>query len=206
MIKELNDIRDSRRGYLGETAGIDNDELPKVIQVSDLIKIARSVLDEELIDNRSKKEWKEYRTRINDTYWNLQTIAGSYPEPTWRAIIEAALNGLLKNVRHQQPNGNWRIYEYEIDVSPDKRGVERFVMAVRWVDAENKMDLEYRDGVPAVSVQVNAPSLPDEVINALSNKDTNDGELKELLKNLIVVMGSNADTTSNEAETAAPVE
>ena len=72
-------------------------------------------------------------------------------------------------------------------------------LATQWVDIDNKPELQYQNGAPAVNVNISSPELPKELLAALSAKGGNDDELKGLLKDLIGAMaGQNQNAPSPE--------
>jgi hypothetical protein len=98
-----------------------------------------------------------------------------------------------KNITQSQPNGDWRVCEYEVDLKKDSAKEECVMLVVKWIDASNQQDLQYSNGVPAMNVNINNSGLDKEVLEALTSKSesSSDEELKDLLKSLIGVMAQN---------------
>jgi len=162
-------------------------------QTSELMKVVNQVLDLQAIPVKTRKKWSTYRTRLGDSRWELPNIQGKVTEHIWANMLGKSLEGMLKTIRHSQPNGDWQVFEYEADVQRDADGTECIMIAVQFVDAENQPDLLYRNGVPeTMNINVNTGGLSDDIVKVLKSKKTDDSELKDLLKQLIGTMASNA--------------
>lgn len=188
---------------MSETAGKKKGP-PRLMQTAEFLSIIRSVFDENLIDKKTKKEWKGYRSRLKKSHWPLEGVMGKVDEMTWNNMCEGALKAMVKNIRHTQPNGEWRLGEYEVDIRPNLNGDESIVVACSWIDSLNKQDLRYQNGVPAVDIHINTADGNKELIEALTKKNnsSNDEELKDLMRQFITVMAGKAldDTNAAQAE------
>ena len=175
-------------------------------QTSSLLSILNEIISSEKLPTKKAKECKDFRNKLGDCSWPLHNLQGKVNEQTWQSIVQSAIQGMLKTIRNSQPNGEWMLMDYEvkIDFAPD--GVERLYLVVKFVDVDNTEELLYRNGVPiTTTVNVNTSPIAPEIVEALSSKNTDDGELKELIKQLVVAMSagaiaSNAQTTE-EIET-----
>ena len=79
------------------------------------------------------------------------------------------------------------------------------MLAVQFIDAENQPDLMYRNGVPeTMNINVNTGGLSDDVVKVLKSKSTDDSELKDLLKQLIGTMASNAAPQAEPQRASEP--
>ena len=165
-------------------------------QTPDLIRILNQVLELQVIPAKTKKQWAKHRTRIGDCRWELPNTQGKASEHIWANMIGKSLEGMLKTIQHSQPNGDWKISAYEVDVRRDDSAVECIMLAVQFIDSENQPDLMYRNGVPeTMNINVNTSGLSDDIVKVLKSKTTDDSELKDLLKQLIGTMASNAAPT-----------
>ena len=192
----LEEIENERLGVFGKRNKTEeqSDEESKIIQVSQFMKIARQVLDQKTIDKKTSNKMKDHRFRLKKSQWPLENLIGSLNPSLFGSMCEGIFAGWLKTIRHSQGNGDWQLTEYEILTDRDSDKTELLVLAGRFVDASNKEDLQYANGVPSANVNVNvkSQSIPDEVLTALSNRSTGDDELKDLLKQLISTMAANA--------------
>ena len=172
-------------------AEADTESEHKILQPATLMRILNEALDAKCLPKKTTKKWSSYRSRLKDACWPLQSLLGTVTDEIWSNICEASIGAMLKNVIHSQPNGDWRLCEYEADIRRNRDGDEMIMVVVRWVDANNENDLTYSNGVPSsVNVNINASLLAPEVLDALKERGNNssDAELKELLKGLISVM------------------
>jgi hypothetical protein len=163
----------------------------KILQPAMLMRILNEALDTKCLPKKTTKKWSSYRSRLKDTSWPLQSLLGTVTEEIWTNICEASIAAMLKNVIHSQPNGDWRLCQYEADIRRNRDGDEMIMVVVKWMDANNKNDLTYSNGVPSsVNVNVNTSPLAPEILDALKERGNNssDDELKGLLKGLISVM------------------
>tara|TARA_R100001082_G_scaffold40444_2_gene21398 strand:+ start:3273 stop:3947 length:675 start_codon:yes stop_codon:yes gene_type:complete len=188
----------SRSKMFHETAGT-SDGPKKIIQSSHLLSIMRSVFDDEMVDKKTKKEWSDYRKKLKTQRWTLAGTLNAVDEDLWNTMMHATLAAMVKNINNSQPNGEWKLYDYEVDIRSEY-GVESIVAACQWVDARNEKDLRYTNGVPAVDVHVDVSNSNKELIEALTNKQnsSNDDELKDLMKQFIAAMAGKAIEGANE--------
>tara|TARA_A100001515_G_C4576068_1_gene211396 strand:+ start:478 stop:1185 length:708 start_codon:yes stop_codon:yes gene_type:complete len=174
-------------------------------QTPDLIRILNQVLELQVIPAKTKKQWAKNRTRIGDCRWELPNTQGKVSEHIWANMVGKSLEGMLKTIQHSQPNGDWKISDYEVDVRRDDSSVECIMLAVQFIDAENQPDLMYRNGVPeTMNINVNTGGLSDDVVKVLKSKSTDDSELKDLLKQLIGTMASNAAPQAEPQRASEP--
>lgn len=170
---------------------------PKIMQASLLLSIANKVLDMNLLPTKAKKRCANNRTRLSDANWRLESLLGIIDEDNMVTMIGRCLEGQEKTILHSQPNGTWKVVDYEADIRRDPKGEERLFLAVKWVDIDNKAELQYQNGAPSVNVNITSPELPKELLAALSKKGGNDNELKGLLKDLIGAMAKQNQSTVN---------
>lgn len=185
----------SNKGRKATPVDIDGEEAKhRVLNPSVLVRVLNQVTDANQAPKAARKKWSANRTRLGDCSWVLENILGNVTEPIWANIVGKSLEGMLKTIKNSQPNGDWRISEYEADIKRDADGNERLMFAVLWVDSINEPDLKYNNGQPQVNVEVKTPQIPDEVLKAIANRGNTDGDgdLKDLLKGLISVMAKNA--------------
>ena len=183
----------SRNKMFAETAGTRSG--PKmIIQASELLSIMRSVFDDEVLDKKTKKEWSEYRRKLKTARWTLAgTLNAVHPE-LWSTMMTNTLHAMRKEINNSQPNGEWKLYDYEVDIRTGADDVQAIILAADWVDARNEQDLRYTNGVPAVDVHVDVSNNNKELIEALTSKQnsSNDDELKDLMKQFIAAMAGKA--------------
>ena len=186
----LEQVNPDKNAFLTEKAkSLTPEKAAMINQTSDLLRIINQVLGHQVIPTKTAKKWSEHRTRLGDAQWGLTNIQGNVTEHIWANMIGKSIEGMLKKIKHSQPNGDWSVSEYEVDVRRDDNNVERIELAVLFVDGENQTDLTYRNGMPeSLNININAGGLSDDVMAALKSKDTDDSELKDLIKGLIGVM------------------
>tara|TARA_R110000824_G_scaffold152177_1_gene323275 strand:- start:227 stop:883 length:657 start_codon:yes stop_codon:yes gene_type:complete len=184
--------KNSRKMRMSETAGT-RDGPPKIIQTTEFMSQLRGMLDEKVIDKKTQKEWKNYRHRLKKAHWPLAGLTNAVDANTWRSMFEATLKAMVKNIRNSQPNGEWKLGEYEADIRPNPNGDESIIIACKWIDANNAMDLRYQNGVPALDVNINMADANKDLIEVLSKKQSksNDDELKDLMKQFIAAVAGN---------------
>jgi|18_taG_2_1085343.scaffolds.fasta_scaffold10681_2 hypothetical protein len=173
-----------------------DDGTSKIMQSTVLLDVANQVLSLNSLPPKSKKRCANFRKKIGDTSWLLSGLMGNVDQAIWSNMVGKAIEGQEKTILHSQPNGTWKISDYEVDIRRDKANDERLFLATQWVDLDNKPELQYQNGAPAVNVNISSPEVPKELLKALSSKGGNDEELKGLLKQLIGAMASNAVTTT----------
>jgi|TARA_R110000744_G_scaffold66792_4_gene136459 hypothetical protein len=205
LFSELEDERRSKRPTTSKVAqGVAVKE-DMILQASELILLVRQVVDLNQIDAKSRKLWKNNRARLKDAKWQLHNSLGNVSESIFTNQIGMCLEGMAKNIRQSQPNGDWRISEYEADIKKDAGGDECVILVVKWIDASDQEDLQYHNGVPAMNVNIKNGGLSKEALEAITSKSesSSDEELKSLLKGLIGVMSQNASvpTVQNEDTT-----
>ena len=143
-------------------------------QTQDILRTLNQVLELQMVPKKFKNEWKSHRTRIGDCKWELNSIQGAVTDPGWANMVGCAVEGMLKTIIHSQPNGSWKVLEYEVDIKADKDGCECIRVAIQFVDADNQPDLLYRNGVPeTMNVNVNTDGLSKDLMVALQAKGGN---------------------------------
>jgi hypothetical protein len=177
---------------VGSLAASQKDQIVRrnfILQAGRFVEIAREHLAPKMTPRDLSAEWDGHRERLRRVEWPLQSLLGNADEELWTNIIDASLAGMEKQIRNSQNNAEWRITEYDLAISQNvSRGQQVIELGVRWVDATGNEDQQYRDGKPiSVSVKLDSTEITDSV-KALAERDTDDPELKELLKSLIAVM------------------
>jgi hypothetical protein len=197
----LKEIENQRLGVFGKKKEDkkETDEESKVLQVSEFLKIVRQVFDLQLIDKKTVNKNKENRFRFQKVQWDIQGLLGNLTPSLFALKCANTIEGMLKNINHSQGNGDWRMAEYEVALDKDGDGLEVIVVGAKFVDLINQPDLQYQNGIPAanVNVSVKSEAIPKEVLSALSERSTDDDELKGLLKQLITVMASDTTPTTD---------
>tara|TARA_R100000458_G_scaffold57321_2_gene63344 strand:+ start:5953 stop:6630 length:678 start_codon:yes stop_codon:yes gene_type:complete len=191
----------SRNKMFSETAGTRN-EPKKIIQASELLSIMRSVFDDEMLDKKTKKEWSGYRRKLKTARWTLAGTLNAVHEELWSSMMTATMAAMQKEINNSQPNGEWKLYDYEVDIRTGKDNVQAIILAADWVDSRNEQDLRYTNGVPAVDVHVDVSNSNKELIEALTSRQnsSNDDELKDLMKQFIAAMAGKAIEDTKEAK------
>lgn len=173
----------------------DNSAEKRLNQTQDLLRILNQIMTLQLISKKSKTQWAKHRTKLDDCKFELHNLQGNVTESGWANMVGCAIEGMMKTINHTQPNGVWKISDYEVAIKTDADNIECIRMAVQFIDADNQPDLMYRNGVPeTMNVNVNTDGLSKDIMTALQSKSGGDDELKGLLKQLIGVMASNATT------------
>ena len=192
---------------MSETAGKKQGP-PMLMKTTDFMSTLREIYDSSVVDKKSKKEFKDYRMRLRHTVWPLVGVMNKVDAKSWREMCEDTMKDMIKNIRNSQPNGEWKLFDYEVDIRPYHNGVESIILACEWVDVENKPDLRYSNGVPAVDVNINVADNNKELIEALTKKNdsSNDSELKDLMKQFIAVMAGKALDDNKTAQPEAVAE
>ena len=191
--------KQSRNTMFSETAG--KRSAPKmIIQSTELLSIMRSVFDDEVLDKKTKKEWSDNRRKLKSQRWTLAGTLNAVHQELWTSMMHATLAAMVKNINNSQPNGDWKLYDYEVDIRTGNDDVQAIVLAAEWVDARNERDLRYANGVPAVDVHVDVSNNNKELIEALTNKQnsSNDSNLIDTLERFITVMTGNAISEAGE--------
>ena len=190
LLKDLKNKQED--AIMGRKAPSQEEMETRILQPAILLNNMRAFFDGEKIPAKTRKAWSEHRTRLMDARWILMNVLGNCDEAGWEHNCKSTRNFHLKTINLSQPNGEWKISEYEADIKRDSAGREIIQLAVLWVDSLNKPDMQYINGVPAAQVQVNN-SIPKELITAveMAGRGGDDGELKGLLKDLISVMAQN---------------
>ena len=184
-------------------------------QTSILLKVLNEVCSEQLISKEKKKQCSDNRSRIGDCSWTLSNLQGTVTAPTWANMVNASIAGMLKTIRNSQPNGEWALLDFETKIKSDEANIERLFFVSKFVDLDNESDLTYRNGVPVTTtVNVNSAPIAPELIEAIASKTTDDSDLKDMIKQLVVALGAqhatkevsvspaNLESTNDEA---APV-
>jgi hypothetical protein len=164
-------------------------------QTSILLKVLNEVCSEQLLSKEKKKQCSEHRSRIGDCSWTLSNLQGNVTAPTWANMVNAAIAGMLKTIRNSQPNGEWSLLEFDTKINADDANIERLFFVAKFVDLENDSDLTYRNGVPVTTtVNVNSAPIAPELIEAIAAKTTDDSDLKDMIKQLVVALGAQHST------------
>ena len=200
----LKEIENERLGVFGKKKKEEDAEQKEamVISSTEFMNIARQVYMRNCIDKKTYSKMKDHRFRLYSLNWHFHALIGNITASSFEAMCEDSIKAGLKTIRHSQGNGDWKLAEYEIGTEKDSDNNEMLLVAGRFIDVLNKEDLQYVNGIPAANVNVNVKSqaVPDEVLTALSSRSTGDDELKDLLKQLIGAMASNASAPSDTKE------
>ena len=183
------------------TKTIDSEEKESIIlQAGELVSILRKVIDLNMLDAKGKKQFKDYRSRLRDAKWQLHNALGTTTPSNYAWSIAKCLEAMEKNILQSQPNGEWKVLDYDVDIRKDNGGDECVMLVVKFVDVTDSEDLQYQNGQPAMNINIRNGGLGKDVMEALKSKgdSSDDGELKDLLKNLIAVMAQNT-AASNES-------
>ena len=161
-----------------------------IVQANELTDILKDEMESRIIDKKARKEFSSYRTKLKTAQWRLSGILNHVDEPLYREQIGKTYEGLLKSINLRQPNGSWKVIDYEIDIRKNAGGEESIMVAVKFVDIKNETDLKYKNGVPVVDVNVDVGNSNKELIEAIKAQGANsdDQELKDLMKQFIAVM------------------
>lgn len=186
-------------GLTGETAS-KNDTISYINQTASLLNILNAELSAQKISGKSATKFKGHRTRYGDCSWCLHQLQGAVTEAIWQSNVQASIKGMLKTIRNSQPNGEWKVLEYDVKIENDKANVERIFLVVKFVDAENADDLHYANGVPSTIINVKNNPVSAELIEALTNRGGGDDELKELLKTLLQERNSLSEAEAPTAQ------
>tara|TARA_R100001510_G_scaffold3154_4_gene2453 strand:- start:1459 stop:2121 length:663 start_codon:yes stop_codon:yes gene_type:complete len=193
---------------MSEKAGKET-ERKFIIQPNILVDILRDEMARRVIDKKSKKDFKGFRTKLNVTEWTLKGMLNYVDEPLFREQIDKTIAGMLKTIKLRQPNGAWVVFDYEIDVRENKANDQAIMLAVKFVDSKNERDLKYQNGVPLVDVKVDVSGSNKELIEAIQAQNAasngSDPEMKALLKQLAALMIQKESGTV-EAKPEAPGE
>ena len=186
----IDQSQEKKSPFENRTTQKPDDGTSRIMQSTVLLEVANQVLSLNTLPPKSKKRCANFRKKIGDTSWLLSGLMGNVDVSIWSNMVGKAIEGHEKTILHSQPNGTWKISDYEVDIRRDKANDERLFLATEWVDTDNQPELQYQNGAPAVNVNVKTPELPKEVLAALSAKGGNDDELKGLLKDLIGAMAA----------------
>ena len=138
-----------------------------ILQPNVLVDILKSEMDIRLIDKKMKKEFSGYRTRLKTAEWRLAGMLNCVDEDIYRVQIGKTIESMLKHIKLIQPNGDWVMLEYEVDIRANKNGDQAVMLAANFVDARNEQDMRYQNGVPAVDVKVDVTGNNKELIEAI---------------------------------------
>ena len=183
----------ARNPFLGKPESQDfGNKKVFINQTSSLLNILNEVLTSQKISSKKAKACKGFRTRLGDCSWCLHQLQGKVTAEGWNNIVSNSILGMLKTIKNSQPNGEWAVIDYDVKIDYDASKIERIYFVVKFVDLDNQDDLVYRNGAPVTTtVNVQTNPIPDELVSALTSKKTDDGELKDLIKQLVVAMSSN---------------
>tara|TARA_B100001094_G_C18124023_1_gene768477 strand:- start:146 stop:802 length:657 start_codon:yes stop_codon:yes gene_type:complete len=176
----------------------DDDKSPMINQTSVLLRVVNEVIGEQQLPKSKSSSFSDYRTRLADTSWPLHNLQGNLTEPTWANMINATIAGMIKTIRNSQPNGEWMVMDFETKIDHDSSKIERLFIVVKFVDADNNEDLQYRNGAPVqTTVNVQTNPIPQEVIDALTSRKTDDSHLAGMIESLVnaLVEKSSASAT-----------
>ena len=175
----------------------DSDAIPQINQTSSFMRILNTVFEEQVLAESQSKNCDGFRTRLCDSSWPLHNLQGNVTEPTWANMINATIVGMEKTINNSQPNGDWKILQYETKIDHDSSGVERLFLVVKFVDTDNNDDLQYSNGAPvSTTVNVQNSPIPPELIEALTNRPSDDSRLTGLIEQLVEAI-SDKTTESN---------
>tara|TARA_R110000744_G_scaffold343840_2_gene449070 strand:+ start:7325 stop:7984 length:660 start_codon:yes stop_codon:yes gene_type:complete len=160
-------------------------------QTSSLLSVLNELMSSERVPVKKAKDCEGFRSKLGDCCWPLHNLQGKVTEESWRSIVKNSITGMLKTIRNSQPNGEWMLMDYEVKIDFSSDGIERLFLAVKFVDIDNTEELLYRNGVPVTTtVNVNTSPIAPEVIEALTNRSTDDSDLKDMIMQLVVALGS----------------
>jgi len=164
-----------------------NDEAKYIIQPNVLVDILKDEMNNRLIDKKMKKEFSGYRTRLKTAEWRLAGMLNYVDEGIYREQIGKTMESMLKHIKLVQPNGDWVLLEYEVDIRNNKSNHQAIMLAANFVDARNEQDMRYQNGVPAVDVKVDVTGNNRELIEAIQAQaaNSNDSKLIETLERFI---------------------
>jgi hypothetical protein len=188
------------------TKTIDSEEKEStILQAGELVSIVRKVIDLNMLDAKAKKQFKDYRSRLRDAKWELHNALGTTTPSNYAWSIAKCLEAMEKNILQSQPNGEWKVLDYDVDIRKDKGGAECVMLVVKFVDVTDSEDLQYQNGQPAMNINIRNGGLGKDVMEALKSKgdSSDDGELKDLLKNLIAVMAQNTAANNESGKDTA---
>ena len=175
-----------------------SDSIPQINQTSSFLRVLNTVFDEQMLSENESKNCDGFRTRLCDSSWPLHNLQGNVTEPTWANMINATIAGMKKTISNSQPNGDWKIIQYETKIDHDSSAVERLFLVVKFVDVDNNNDLQYTNGAPvATTVNVQNSPIPPELIEALTNKPTDDSRLTGLLEQLVEAIADKKTPANN---------
>jgi len=185
---------------MAETAS-KNDEKKFIIHSNVLVDILKDEMNNRLIDKKMKKEFSGYRTRLKTAEWRLAGILNFVDEDIYRVQIGKTIESMLKHIKLVQPNGDWVLLEYEVDIRNNKGGDQAIMLAANFVDSRNEQDMRYQNGVPAVDVKVDVTGNNRELIEAIQAQGagSDDSELKDLMKQFIAAVATNGVASKSDA-------
>ena len=186
---------------ISEKAG-PKDERKFIIQPNILVDILKDEMSNRVIDKKARKEFASYRTKLEKVEWRLAGILNFVDEPLYREQIGKTIEAMLKHIRLRQPNGDWVVTDFEVDVRPNRNGDDAIMLAVKFVDTKNEQDLQYQNGVPLVDVKVDVSGSNKELIEAIQAQgaSSNDSELKDLMKQFIAAVATNGMANAASVE------
>ena len=174
-----------------------DNENPMINQTSLLLRVLNEVFDEQKLSEDNAANCEGYRTRLGDTSWPLHNLQGKVTEPTWANMLNATIAGMAKTIRNSQPNGEWKMLNYETKIDHDADKIERIYLVIKFVDVDNSEDLSYRNGVPVTTtVNVQTNPVPQEVLDALTNRQTDDSRLAGMIEQLVTALVDKSNTTA----------
>ena len=164
-----------------------NDETKFIIQPNILVDILKDEMNNRLVDKKMKKEFSGYRTRLKTAEWRLAGMLNYVDEDIYRVQIGKTIESMLKHIKLVQPNGEWVLLEYEVDIRNNKNGDQAIMLAANFVDSRNEQDMRYQNGVPAVDVKVDVTGNNRELIEAIQAQgaNSNDSGLQDLMKQFL---------------------
>ena len=179
---------------------------PIINQTALLLRVVNEVFDEQRLSSENASNCEGFRTRLADASWPLHNLQGKVTEPTWANMINATIAGMKKTISNSQPNGDWKILNFDTKIEHDTDKIERFFLVVKFVDVDNNDDLQYRNGAPVTTtVNVQTNPIPQEVVDALTNRQTDDSRLAGLIEQLVTAI-TDKTTTSTQVSSESFVE
>lgn len=182
----------------------------KIVDSAKFVSIAKDVCERNLLDDDELHRFAKHRSRVQVQPWPVRSLMSNgesehtgVTAKTWAAIVKAAIEGMVAQIKLSAPNGAWAIAEYECRIVEDPRvlgGQSAIVLVVKFLDTINGEDWTYTRGRPDVS-QVRNSGLNAEDLAALmaafleaGDQRTND-RFSDLLTEMKALISS-----SNESE------
>jgi hypothetical protein len=174
-----------------------NADIPTINQTSLLLRVVNDVFNQQILTPEHADNCEGFRTRLADSSWPLHNLQGKVTEPTWGNMVNATIAGMAKTIRNSQPNGDWKVLEFDTKIDHDTANIERLYVVVKFVDVDNNVELEYRNGAPVTTtVNVQTNPIPTELVEALTNRQTDDSRLAGLIEQLVGAIAEKTTTST----------